>query len=599
MTLWIAMREGDVYALCPLLPAKWSPPPTLIPSLSISLVAKVAAMEDDPYISAETKTLAQQQLAWMSDLDRQEPTYVEGSTGEPPVEVYTRPENPGRVPKLQGPFDFDLAPKESDDELDSLLTDIHVIGAKIDSEELMLGEENELEMDDAEQEGLSLDVVCLLTSSGRLSICLNLEGVEAQWLPKANRSKSSRLLEESNVPSLLTFQVLDTSRNSEVWEGSWPMFSPDFSSRYSFYVTNTSSITFISLASWAFRLETEFKHGAAGTDLRIGLLVNGQSSLRERIHTEKMDDHSAPLAAANLLRDPDLGYFLLSATPYGPLALTFEAPDLEFDFDRRSRSPTYDDEPEKPLVLCEPRPVYQPAHVLEQKSALPSFLEKLHHSKYKRLLKEEIRLSPATLTIMTDAHKVLSEETHRINIAAAELFRRCERLQVELQTQIKKANDVANRVEAITGEDVDEGETVGTEEAISARMEKAQRRQRELTERVEAVRRKVAKGTSRVLSDKEKAWIEEVEILQRKVLDERDDMKEPWARYEQAMNLKDDLLDQVDDLASKPETVASPAILQVPSDVRRQKVQQVMSLLQRESQLVEGVKSRLERLSVS
>jgi nucleoporin NUP82 len=423
------MREGDIYALCPLLPDKWSPPPTLIPALSVSIVAKVAAVEDDPEISDQTKTLAQQQLAWMSEIDAQVPTQVETSVGDPPADVYLRPSKPGRVPKLQGPFDLDLAPEESEDDPENLLTDIFFIGPKIDSEELMFGEEDELEMDDVDQEGLSLGVLCTLANTGRLSIYLDLDGVEAQWLPKT-KSKAFRLLDEIDPPSLLTFEVVDTLRDSEAWEGNWPVFSQDVTSRYIFYVTDTSTVSSISLTPWVFRLENELKDTSVNADFRIDLLTRGDKSSCQRLHTQPGLEKSAPLAAGALVSDPDLGYFLLTATPYGPISLTFQAPDTQNDLPRaqsESRSDTDEGTSEGPLVLCEPRPVYEPAHEFDEGSAIPAFLARLGHSKYKRLLSEEVRLSPATLQIMTDAHKVISEETHRIGTAAAEVFRRCER----------------------------------------------------------------------------------------------------------------------------------------------------------------------------
>lgn len=614
MTLWVAMREGDVYALCPLLPEKWSPPPTLIPSLSISIVSKVAAIEDDPEVSQKSKLLSQQQLAWMSDIDNQDPVHIEGPLGQPPAEVYTRPSKPGRVPKLQGPFEFELAPEESEDELDSLLSDIFVIGSKIDTEELMFGEEEDLEIEDIDQEGLSLSVVCLLTSSGRLSICLDLDGIEAQWLPQ-RKSKALWFNEEDDSPSLLTFQVLDTCRSGEVWEGNWPMFSPDVKSRYSFYITDTSSISFVSLTPWVSRLETEMEEGAAGTDFRIDLLVKNQGSIRERIHTEKSDDHSAPLSASVVISSPDLGYCLLSATPYAPVLLTFESPENELDSYHRLPSPAYDPEPDKPLILCEPRPVYQPAHVLEVNSALPIFLQKLEHSKYKRMLKEEIRLSPAALTIMTDAHKLLSEETHRIGAAAAELFRRCERLQIELRSQIKKANDVASRVEAVTGDDSDDGPAVGANEILEKRIEEARERQKEISDRLERMRKKVSKGITRELSDKERAWIEEVHELEDSVLSKagegdkrlsimRSKTKTPMERYEEIQHLEEDLIAQAKEAAAKEEEKenqdedTSSSDLKVPSEIRKAKIGQIKSLLDRETALIDGAKSRLERLSV-
>jgi nucleoporin NUP82 len=604
MTLWIAMREGDVYALCPLLPEKWSPPPTLIPSLSVSIVAKVAALEDDRDALPQNKLLAQQQLQWMSEIDNQEPLHIEAPAGEPPAEVYTRPGQPGRVPKLQGPFELDLAPEESEDELDSLLSDIYVIGPKLDAEELMFGEEDDLEMDDVDQEGLSVGIVCLLTSSGRLSVCLDLDGVEAQWLPKS-KAKVLRHNDEPDPPALLTFEVLDTSRDGEVWEGNWPIFSHDVNSRYSFYITDTSSITFISLSPWVFRLEAELNEATAGIDFRIDLLVKGQSSLRERLHTQKSNDKSTPLAASAVIRDPDLGYFLLTATPHGPIALTFEAPDLHFELDRRSRSPTYDPEPDKPLILFEPRPVYEPAHSLDDHSVMPTFLERQRHGKYKRLMQEPVRLSPATLTIMTDAHKVISEETHRIGTAAAELFRRCEKLQSDLKNHIHKAHEVATRISAITGDDSEDGPVIATNESVEQRIHAVKEKQKELNDRIEKIRRKATKGSKRELSDKEKAWVDEVQILENKLVGKEEvgtgaeqNTKEPWARYEEVRKLKEDLLMQIKD-KSVDEEVATPQNVKVPSEIRKAKMAQIMGLLDRESALVEAAKNRLERLSLS
>lgn len=605
MTLWIAMREGDVYALCPLLPEKWSPPPTLIPSLSVSIVAKVAVLEDEQGVSPQSKLLAQQQLQWMSEIDNQEPLHSEGPPGEPLVEVYTRPSKPGRVPKLQGPFDLDLAPEESEDELDGLLSDICVIGPKMDADELMFGEEDDLELDEVDQEGLSVGIVCILTSSGRLSVCLDLDGVEAQWLPN-KKEKRLRFVEDNDPPSLLTFEVLDTSRGLEVWEGNWPVFSHDVNSRYSFYITNTSSVTFISLSPWVFRLETELNEAAAGTDFRIGLLAQGQSSTRERLLTQKSSDRSTPLTASAVIRDPDLGYFLLTATSHGPIALTFEAPDIHFDLDRRSRSPTYDPEPDKPLIFFEPRPCYEPAHTLEESSAMPAFIERQRHGKYKRLLQEAVRLSPATLTIITEAHKVISEETHRVGTAAAELFRRCEKLQLDLKNQIHKARDVATRIKAITGDDVEDGQSViAANEKVEARIRAAQERQTELNKRIEEMRRRATRGSNRELSDKEKAWIDEVQILDSKTNVPKEDAmalaknsKEPWARFVEVQKLEKELLEQMNDISAEGE-VATPQTVKVPSEIRKAKMAQVMGLLDRESALVEAAKNRLERLSLS
>ncbi|KAF7950045.1 hypothetical protein EAE96_007348 [Botrytis aclada] len=623
MTLWLAMREGDVYALCPLLPEKWAPPPTLIPSLSISIVSNIAAIEDDPTVTPGSKLLAQQQLDWMTDIDNQDPTQVQGSLGEPPIEVYTRPSRPGKVPRLQGPFDFEMAPEIEDDEDDELFTDIYVIGPKLDAEELMDGEEDdELELDEVDKEGCSMSVICLLTTTGRLSICLDLVGIEAQWLPRSN-SRMLRFLDDPDPPVLLTYEVLETSKPNEVWEGCWPVFSHDVESRYSFFITNNSNITYMSLSAWVFKLEEELSQGAE-SNVRLGVVVSTPSE-RQRVYTPPMIDKNAPLAASTIIRDPDLGYFLLSANAHGPISINFESPEFQLDFNRsRGRSESYDSETDndKPLILFEARPVYQPSYALEQPSELPSLHEKIKHSKYKRLLKEEIRLSPATLTVMTDAHKVLSEETHRIGTAAAELFRKCIKLQIELSKHIKQANEIATRVESVIGEDVDEDgdkPRVAPNENMEQRIKEAKDKQKILNERIENIRKKIPKNTQRELSDKEKAWIKEVRSLGGKVLGEDMDgstdsmvkvSKDPWQRYEEVKELKDEVLSQANELAKDAERERdeeqqeerdgdSARDVQVPSELRRKKVGQIMKLLDRETALVEATKGRLERLSLA
>lgn len=193
MTLWVAMKEGGVYALCPLLPTKWQPPPTLLPSLSTSVVSRSAALQDDVSVSAENRRTCRQQFEWFSEVDNQDPIIMPGASAfDVPAEIYDRPLHPGPIPKLQGPFEIE--PNEIGDDLE--LTDIHVIAAKTDIEELMLDEDEESELDDLGQDGLSVAVVCLLTQTGRVHICLDLNGVEGMWLPnkKVSVSRTCKLI---------------------------------------------------------------------------------------------------------------------------------------------------------------------------------------------------------------------------------------------------------------------------------------------------------------------------------------------------------------------------------------------------------------------
>ncbi|XWX00930.1 hypothetical protein V2A60_008953 [Cordyceps javanica] len=609
MTLWVAMREGDIYALCPLLPQRWAPPPTLIPSLSVSIVATVGSIEDDASVDENEKLLAQQQLQWMGDLDSQEPQIIDSTVlGDPPLEVYTRPSRPGVTPRLQGPFDL-VSDPETGDELDTSVTDILVIGKKTETDDLMLGEDDEyeLDLDTGDQEGLSLPVICLLSTSGQVRVYLDMDGVQAQWLPPKIKSKNSKLFAEAKTPSLLAFQAIDTMTPVEVTEDSWPVFSADALSRYSFFVTHHAGITFVSLASWIFRLEGELSGDyEAGTNFRIGLLVNSQSS-RERVYAQPAADAAVPLAGCVVLRDPDVGYFLLSATPYEPIAITFESSEMDVAPVDREVSPEREREASMaPLDFYEPRPVYNPPHVFQQGSSLPLLLERLRTSRHKTVVTQEIKLSPLTLQIFTDAHKILSDETYKLGVSASEIFRRCELLQSELKQQVTKANEVKGKIDAINGVDRDdESDNVMYERRIS----EARQRQEAIAQRVENLRKIVGKATTRDLSNKERAFMEEVRTLNASVSgpatseEERDvkkQSKELWSRLDNVKKLQSELLTDVEALkkSGQMETPSTPE-LRIPQDIRRSKLQQVQGLLSRETALVDAVTSRLERLQAT
>lgn len=181
MTLWIAMRDGDIYALCPLIPSKWQPSATLVPSLATIAVSK-DAMYDGKEASVDQTILPshREQYQWISNIDSQVPNMVPGATEFSPwIETYSRPSYPGPVPKLQGPFQF--FPDDSEEEVE--FSDIHVIAAKLDVEELLGGDDSNSESEVSDAEGLSVSVVCVMTRSGRLHLCLDSDGVEGQWLP--------------------------------------------------------------------------------------------------------------------------------------------------------------------------------------------------------------------------------------------------------------------------------------------------------------------------------------------------------------------------------------------------------------------------------
>ena len=210
MTLWIGMQGGDLYALCPLLPTKWAPSENVIPSLSIAAVSRAALQEEVPADFEESRP-QRDQYQWLSDIDKQEAKVIQG----PPlasegVAVYSRPLHPGPIPRLQGPFQ--IFPEDSEQDLE--LSDLYVIAAKSDRE--LIDEENsDSELETWDEEGLSATVICLITKSGSVHVCFDLEGVEGEWLPqeKVGHTKLTTMLalilfEFEAIPCLVSARLI-------------------------------------------------------------------------------------------------------------------------------------------------------------------------------------------------------------------------------------------------------------------------------------------------------------------------------------------------------------------------------------------------------
>lgn len=639
-TLWVTTTDGDVYALCPLLPSKWQPTSTQLPSLSSIAIAGAAIASQDADYLGDDVPLNTDQYDFVSEIDAQEPTLATRDDDITSNDaIYNRPKRPGPIPKLQGPFQ--LAAGSLVDYLD--VSDIHVIASKLDTEEMILGADDESEVGLQEETiGLSAAVVCLMTTDGRVHLFLDLEGVEGQWLPAKVRERPSSA---SASHELILVEALDTLDAEAISENEWPTFSRDPFSRYSFYTTHSQGVYFFSLDPWIKRLEDELQNSTtAGANFRLNMLRESSGTLRECIlrfdqdrFTNNHISSSSSSASANaciVLHDSDLGYFLLTSTnndthPHAatldiPKSFTFKQEPLSYDddFEYSNLYPDSNDSAaDLGLTTHIARSAYEPPSTFWNQSSLLQLTSQSLPAHRRRTLREEVRLSTATLELMTSAHRLLSNETHAIKTAAADLFNRCERMMQELRTQIERVREVNGRVEQLVlggGDDDTEGENAS--ERLGSRAQKCLRKQERLTERMEKLRRRAGKLEIREVGEKEREFYKELVSLEEVVckpdeegndddsfLDDAKDrgderkraVKPHWQRYEELRHMAAELVERAKQVKGEGGGKKRAADQYgISNDVRRRKVQQVMALLEREEALVDGVMMRLERLSV-
>ena len=454
----------------------------------------------------------------------------------------------------------------------------------------------------------------------------------------------------------MTLEALDTLRSSECLDLEWPTFIADVSARYSFFVTHSRGVFFFSLDPWVRSLEKELQSNEnVGAPFRMEIIRNGPRTLREKIMSYDPDrdtDSDPSVTACLVFQDSDLDYFVLTAVNGVAQAVTLDQPDPEImSAPEDNGNDTYI--PEMNLFTPgPPRKTYQAAQVFFDDSSLPSFINKHVPARHHRMFTQEIRLSSATLDLMTQAHRVLSNETNKLGLAAADLFRRCERLQDELRDQINRANEVAQRTDQVTGKDVghylDSGKRKGHSN-VEERFEKVRSKHQELTARYEALRKKFSKHGGNELSEKEKQWIAEVHKTEEFIkLPAREDdeneeaaeeaASEAWRRFRevncyilsfqrsdrwltraQAQELAEDLIARAKESSQEAEPTNDNDTHVIPPDLRKAKTAQVMKLLDREyvnhsifashvrtallielrSALVEAAQARLERLNIS
>lgn len=582
MTLWVAMTEGDIYALCPLLPSKWQPAFTTIPSLSTSVVSKASILDRDPDTFEEERRQAIQQQKWLADIDAQEPLLELLPGGLETVEVYHRPAHPPAIPKLQGPFHLSPEPDLGD------ISDVIAIAPRIDDEELDEEEEDEYG-EPSSRSGLSIGLVCLLTKSATVHICLDLNGVEAKWLP-SRRGAFTTPLSQSDESSMLVLESIElgsedaqngwpalTSIVPDRYVASEPLYEQHPGGRYSFLVTQSTGVHSLTLTPWIQNLEDELSGPSdTGSSFRIALLHDSERTLVTPLINIASPNPSTPAALSVI--DSDLSHFILTLPSNQPYSASIDLPLPLNPIDPYAPSTA-----QLLLPSSEVREPYIPARDFFAPSQLSTFIDQTLHSGKSRLkrsdLNSQVRLSPATLQLMTEAHRILSDETNRLGLAAADLFRRCQRMQAELAEQVHRVREIRDRAE-----------DVGGREKMEDRLKGVRERDERLQKRVEAVRRKVAGLQGGTVSKREEAWGKEAKEVEDSLeggLEER---------VKRVKELKDGLVVRANEVKGEAEERQEESS-RVPSEIRRKKLDQVMLLLERETALVEAVSDRLGKLS--
>lgn len=597
MTLWIATVPGDVYALCPLLPSKWqlvdSPGAfTLLQTLTSSINVNYANLSDDAETPHDELKTSERQISWLSDLLYEEPFLEELPNGDS-VKVFARPPSTPVVPLLQGPFN--ITPELDDFEL----SDMIVYSLKTLSD----GSEEEA------AEGLPTAVVCLLTDTCKVHVCLDLEGIVGRWLPSPEvcrlqncHDKANICQDEVEVSDVLEHDLV-IAETVVLVEGEQSSYSqsitPDIHTDFSFFVSHASGVFYVSLEPWIRKLENELSQPQTeGADFRIQRLLDAANSTVEKYIDRKTFGNTAEqeVTSSVVIEDGNIGYLLLTSVDNQPQAAFLDAPEdgLPTEEEIAEYMNISGVQGEVREAWQPPRELYEPIDILGSINV---------PARHRAQMKEEVKLSPANLELLMDVHRVLSVKTSRLQHAVADLFNRATRLQDEFRDQVWRSAQVTSKIDAVTGNGQpgsDDGSVYGSSK-INERLEKVRARQDKINARYEALRSKVNKLSSSELSEKEANYIAELSAMDSAVdkksttlTSDADGSMPAWQRIEKLQETEKEAVKEVERAVKEVmKDGARNDAVKVPSQSRKMENEQISEYMSRLTVLVEAAAQRL------
>jgi nucleoporin NUP82 len=395
-------------------------------------------------------------------------------------------------------------------------------------------------------------------------------------------------------------------------------FTADLKSKQGVFLTYRGGVFHFSF-TWAKQLISELVEPEdEGAEFRLSNILEGIQTESQVII--KFPDHtsgqSLSPASCVVFEDADLGYFVLAYHGGQAYSATLDLPNSELLTDTNYLSAYENAENEEALIASEARQTYQPSQIFWQESDLMTFYDKEVPVRQLGSNKNELKLTPATLDILTGAHRVLSSETHQLQLAVSDLFRRCERLQDEFRDQISRAGQVKIKIDSVldvyqSDSEVDrpdrgidaESDDSGTQ--ITQRLRKVRKNQEKLHSRFDNLKRKLAQTGGQQLSNAEQEWVREVNVLNSQINKGTDDSEDVHdedllSRFENATQMKDDLISEATRLAKQGRNEDDRDQNSTRrSEAQKEKMSQVKKLIHRNEASIRENQKRLEGLRMS
>lgn len=580
-TIYVLMRNGDIYALCPVVPSRWLPSSNYLLNLQRELSSALDALGDCPDVTASDRLALRQQRRWLEDVLNQQ--VARRGTGGWKEEWFVRPDSVGPTPKLQGPFLLQPPP------IDTSADEVYAC-------------------DITHKETDPVATIATLWSNANVDIYLECEPISAQWVCNKARHK-----QVEQIPSVIaTFETIELKSPlpKDHPRKHWPVLVEDPLAAESFFVAHYAGVEAVDMSEWLKGLRVVVDENEAD-DFIANKLQRSQGSTITNISNsgKTLPSLPHPIVGCVILQDPYIGYIALANS-----VNTVHVAELEIPFQMIQEetvssvglhvaaadvSPSY--------TASIAQPLYDATMILDEPPSIQHFLH-ANLQRNPRLMRGKIYYNAESLEVLRQAREQVKREYEKITTVAETLYARAKQQKVEYERQLLKIHELITRQNVLASRGVKERLAVAlkNQEDLIARVDKC------LMHMVKKGFVGSVDGVALVKSAREMEWEEELRkivdktgfVEEKEMGDEKEDEKRK-TKHEVTTPLPDGLAKRADRLRKVLEGlqplmeqsregedglgITRPELLNrhdgVPHELRKKKLAELNEMLEKEYDL--------------
>ncbi|OBZ76188.1 Nucleoporin nup82 [Grifola frondosa] len=516
LTVYVVMKSGDVYAICPYMPKNASIPSSYVHALECFVAAKqeyLLTSEEDSSSSSNHSIFYDYQHKYVTALLKQLPAGTVFPSASRSVSMHP-PTTIKNHPSRQGPFLLQPSPRTLDGSEGGDATDIVYLTFGSDAEE------------EAEGETERLGVVLVAFQDGKVDVYLDVEKVEAKWENKQGPTEELPMLAVYETIDLGTVSALSKVTVPEydpplldLLQGNHPVLLPDPIHDETVYVYHAFGVHALQLGSLLKSLAVALRDDTDndGDSLDVALQSMGNTEVQSILTTFSIERKSSnPVVGVAVPNDVYLTYsifiltsamritvFPLKLQPDSPLSGPSELP-VERKSVSRSSNAAPESGPPAYVSLLSAEPFVVPP-VLSRALGLPSN----PRLSLPPTSKGEFMLTPDTLRYLGTTVERFTDQIHEVQLAHRAAESRADLQQQEFKRQRDKCWEMIDIIERLNGPRCLE---------TKARLTSVQEGQKALMVRLDRILQALMAKASPELSEHETKWFDELRRIKEEVV---------------------------------------------------------------------------------